>query len=439
MLINLLEVFRQKMNSRELSEDNNSATFQINELSKALEASGKKVYRFGFGQSPFPVPAHAVEALKQNATRKDYTDPQGLLELRQLISKHHRSILENTVQPENIVVSCGSKPLLFFTQFVLKDYELVLPKGSWVSYQPQAEAIGKTVYWANTEASSDWKLLPEELDKTISSFNEKALLILNYPGNPIGKTYSKEELEGIAKVLKKHKALVIADEIYSELTFSGKHSSLLDIYPEGTILTSGISKWAGAGGWRLGYCLVHKELGWFSKKLTAVQSECLSTTSTPVQVAAISLFEEPDKNQKYLEMARSILAPLAKRVQADLVEAGIECAPADGGFYLFLNFENFREQLASKEINTSPELCDYLLKAHGIALLPGTVFGCCPEELLVRLSYVNFDGAEALAALEGHLNSLNSLVDAVSDQFLSKYCPDTLEGIDRLCAVMRSI
>ena len=348
------------------------------------------------------------------------------------------------MQPENIVVSCGSKPLLFFTQFVLKDYQLVLPKGSWVSYQPQAEAIGKKVYWAQTEASSDWKLLPEELDKTLSSFDEKALLILNYPGNPIGKTYSKAELEAITKVLKKHEALVIADEIYSELTFSGKHHSLLDAYPEGTILISGVSKWAGAGGWRLGYCLVHKELEWFSKKLTAVQSECLSTTSTPVQLATTKLLEEPERNQKYLEMALSILAPLAKKVHADLVEAGVECAPADGGFYLFLDFEKFREKLAAKGIRTSPDLCDYLLKEHSIALLPGTVFGCGSEELLSRLSYVNFDGAEALAALEGQssesqLNSLNSVADAVSEKFLSKYCPDTLKGISRLCSVMKSL
>lgn len=408
----------------------NSATFVINEHSKKLEQSGRKIYKFGFGQSPFPVPEYAVKALKENASRKDYTDPQGLLELREKVSEHYKSIYNLDILPENVVISSGSKPLLFFTQLVLKDYDLILPRASWVSYEPQAAVLEKTVHWVETSFDNEWKLEPSKLRELFERVGEKKLLILNYPNNPSGKTYSKEELSEIAKVLKEYKSLVLADEIYSELNFSGNHSSIMEAYPEGTIITSGLSKWAGAGGWRLGYAVTSPELSWLTSSLVSVLSECLSSAATPVQVAATQLLKEESKNQEYLKSCRKLLSEIAKFVHTELSEAGVKCSLPEGGFYTFCDFEFFRKKLAARNINTSEELCVFLLEEAGAALLSGNNFGCESGKLLTRLSFVNFDGGKAVAAMDG---------SKLNQEFLEEYCFDTFEGVREVVRVLKEL
>jgi len=405
-----------------------SATLALNEKSKALEAEGRRVYKFGFGQSPFPVPDHALAALKKYSHKKEYTPAAGILELREEIAAYYDRTFSLKVEAQHVIVAPGSKPLLYFIQAVLEGYELVLPKGSWVSYAPQAELLGRKVLWIETGVETAWKPTPEALDAALKSSRGKKLLILNYPNNPTGQSFSADELKALAEVLRSNEALVLADEIYAEFSFSGTHESMMTYYPEGTIITSGLSKWAGAGGWRLGYALASKDLSWLTERLSIAQSECLASASTPVQLAACDMFRERSATSEYVRKCNSIIEPLSKQVCEMLNQAGLTTAPADGGFYLFPSFEKFREELLQKGITTSDQLSEQLLEETGVALLPGTAFGCDPEELVARLSYVSFDGEKALKGIT------EGVTRGLEQSFLKQFCEDTLEGVEILLA-----
>jgi len=130
--------------------------------------------------------------------------------------------------------------------------DLIIPTPSWVSYAPQAHIIGRHVYWLPTKKENKWLLTPAELERHCRQDPSRPrLLILNYPNNLTGLTYSRDELKELAHVAEKYKVLILSDEIYGELNFNGTHTSIAKYYPEGTIISSGLSKWCGAGGWRL--------------------------------------------------------------------------------------------------------------------------------------------------------------------------------------------
>lgn len=233
------------------SESIPSATLLINEKSSQLSRKGKKIYRFGFGQSPFPVPDIVVNELKKEAYQKDYLPVKGLLKLRQSVASYNSKCGIND-NPEDIFIGPGSKVLIYLLQMVLQG-ELVLPKPSWVSYEPQAKMVNKSITWLATFAEDDWMLHPDSVnDYCKKNPVGQKLLILNYPSNPTGATYNSTQLKAIAKIADQFGLIIISDEIYGELDHKGLHQSLAKYYPERTIVSSGLSKWCGAGGWRLG-------------------------------------------------------------------------------------------------------------------------------------------------------------------------------------------
>ena len=116
------------------------------------------------------------------------------------------------------------------------------------------------------------------------------VLILTYPDNPTGLTYSSEELKALSEVARKHQIIIISDEIYGRTDFNDSHCSMARYYPEGTIISTGISKWAGAGGWRLGFFVFSKELSWLREAMTNIASETYTSVSAPIQYAACSAF-----------------------------------------------------------------------------------------------------------------------------------------------------
>jgi len=194
-----------------------SATLAINEESNRLEKSGKKIYRFGFGQSPFPVPESIVTALKNNASRNKYLPIQGLEELRVAIARYLNKNNGNNFVPDNIIIGPGSKELMLLTHIAF-DGEIILPAPSWVSYQPQANIAKNKVHWIQTTSDTSWFPTDKQIEKKIKSIkNKNILLFLNSPNNPSG-TVCKN-LEKIAEVAKKYKIVILSDEIYSNLTF----------------------------------------------------------------------------------------------------------------------------------------------------------------------------------------------------------------------------
>ncbi len=416
------------LNIRGLSQ---SPTLAINELSKRLSANGQNIYRLGLGQSPFPVPAPVVETLKINAHQKDYLNVKGLEALRQAVAHFHKQKDQVDIKPGNVLIGPGSKELMFILQMVYYG-DLLLPTPCWVSYGPQAQIIGRNTKLIQTTFENKWRITPKQLSEFLAKENDQfkpRLMILNYPSNPDGGTYSCDELKQIAKIARKHELIILSDEIYGQLHFEGKHVSIARFYPEGTIISSGLSKWCGAGGWRLGTFAFPPNFDWLLNAMSAVASETYTSVSAPIQYAAVRAFKGGIQIERYLWHARRILKHLSDRSVKILKDAEIGVNEPDGGFYLFIDFTKHAKKLKQKGITTSNVLCEKLLKEAGVAILPGEAFQRPPEELTARLAFVNFDGAMALSASE-----TMPLSEPLPDDFADQYCHAVIQAMKQIAS-----
>lgn len=401
-----------------------SATIAINELSDRLEARGRDVFRFGLGQSPFPVARPVVEALRQHAGEKDYLPVRGLPALREAIAAHHRRTFGAECTGDDVLIGPGSKELMFLLQLVYYG-DLVIPTPAWVSYAPQARIIGRKVQELETDAADRWRLMPRALDEHCADDRSRPrIVLLNYPSNPTGASYTDDELAALARVARKYRAIVLSDEIYGRLSYDGEQRSIVRHYPEGAIYSGGLSKWCGAGGWRLGFFIMPRRMRWLLDAMAAVASETYTSTSAPIQHAAITAFEGGPEIDDYLERSRRILSAMARVLVRMLTDAGINVPEPEGGFYLFLDFGPVAERLRERGLSRSKELCEALLKDTGVAVLPGKEFGRPAHELTARLAFVDFDGAAALEA---------SAEETVDDSFVERHCRRTVEGVRRIC------
>ncbi len=409
-----------------------SATLSINEKSNQLKQEGRKIYKLGLGQSPFPVPKVVVEELKANAHQKDYLPVKGLRELREAVADYH--VRKNGIirRKDDVLIGPGSKELMFLLQLVYYG-DLLIPTPSWVSYAPQAMIIGRHVGWIPTQIENGWRLTPAELERACEKDPDKPrILVLNYPSNPSGRTYKLEVLKAIAKTARKFKVILLSDEIYGELHHRGQHVSISRCYPEGTIISSGLSKWCGAGGWRLGTFTFPPSLRWLLDAMAVVASETYTSTSAPIQYAAVRAFRGGVDIERYLWNSRRILRCLGKHISGKLADAGVKVPMPEGAFYLFADFDEYKEIFKKRGITTSQELCEKLLDETGVAILPGSAFGRPAEELTARLAYVDFDGSNALASAEQIFPHHH-----LSTEFLETYCGNVIEGIDKLCEWLR--
>ena len=266
-----------------------SSTLRINEISKDLENQGKKIFKFGFGQSPFPIPDDVEASLKKNSFHNKYLPMQGLIELRKSIAKFKNKKKNYIYKPQNIIVGPGSKELMFLLQ-LLFDGEILLPAPSWVSYKPQAIIGRNKFHFIDTNRDNNWFPSPDSIEKIVSqNKNKKYLLFLNSPNNPCG--LNCENLEELSSIIKKYNLIVLSDEIYSDLTFENNYQSISEFCPEQTIISNGLSKWCGAGGWRLGYFVIPDKLSNLINSLKVLASETFTSVSSPIQYAAITAFE----------------------------------------------------------------------------------------------------------------------------------------------------
>jgi len=404
-----------------------SPTVAINELSNRLRLEGRDVYKLGLGQSPFPVPGPVVASLKEHAHEKDYLDVRGLRALRDAVASYHSGREGIDRRGDQVLIGPGSKELMFLAQLAY-DGVLMVPAPSWVSYEPQARILGRRAQWLVTNRSDGWRLTPEALDAVCAAERPRPrLLILNYPSNPTGSSYSAGELEEMARVARKHRILVLSDEIYGEVHHSGDHVSLARYYPEGTVISSGLSKWCGAGGWRLGHFSFPAELDWLCRAMGSAASETFTTTSAPIQYAAVAAYSGDPVVATYVGRSRVVLRGLCRWIVERLANAGGDCGEPVGGFYLFPDFSSVREALGKREITSSPSLCERLLEDTGVAMLPGSCFGRPANELTVRLAFVDFDGQAALDAVAERGDG------EVDEAFLRRHCGRVIEAIEIFC------
>ena len=390
-----------------------SATLAINEESNKLIKSGKKIYKFGFGQSPFPVPESIVSALKNNANKNTYLPMQGLEELRSAIANQLNQSNNNDFVAEDIIVGPGTKELMLLTQIAFAG-EILLPAPSWVSYQPQAVIAKNKVHWIQTSSSSNWFPTAEQLENKIKSIkNQNLMLFMNSPNNPSGMVC--KNLQEITEVAKKYKLIILSDEIYSRLTFDNQYKSISNFYPEGTIVSTGLSKWCGAGGWRLGFFAIPKQLEELKNSLKILCSESFTSVSAPIQYAAVEAYKED--HSVYLSAVRKILSFTSNYVYENLKSNVINVAKPEGGFYLFPEFTNAK-------FSSSPEMCKDILNKTGVALLPGSDFGIDNKKMLARLSYTDFDGSNFL------INTIGG--KKLDNADIKKYAPNIVEGVAKL-------
>ncbi len=390
-----------------------SSTLLINETSRKLEEQGKKIFKFGFGQSPFKVPKDIVDELKKNAHQNRYLPMQGLLELREVVAKYTSTKKNYNYRPENVIIGPGSKELMFLLH-VIFDGEIILPAPSWVSYAPQAILGRNKTQILQTKRDNNWFPTATEIEKIILKDKSKNyLLFLNSPNNPSGQIC--ENLEEIAVITKKYNLIILSDEIYSELSFKENYQSISSFCPDKTIISTGLSKWCGAGGWRLGYFLVPDSLIEIKNMINVLASETFSAVSAPIQYAAIKAYE--NDNSKFINKSRNILRAVGNYVYENLKSNKILINKPQGGFYLMPEFLN-------KKFNSSSEMCDCILNDTGVALLPGTDFGFNPSQMLARLSFTDFDGQEFMSKIEDN--------QKIDNHHIANFAPKIIEGVDKL-------
>ncbi|MFK8050514.1 MAG: pyridoxal phosphate-dependent aminotransferase [Halioglobus sp.] len=398
-----------------LRSTQHSETLLVAQMARQRLQENKTVYRFGFGQSPFPVPQHVVDALRSSAQCKDYLDVQGLLALRTRVAQFHSELSGVDWEADRVIVGAGSKILLYCLMAAIHDADVALVTPGWVSYEPQAKLAGHRVYRLQTSYEERWRLTPDALDAFCHERVEPSrplLLVMNYPGNPDGLTYDPTELGALANVLRQHRIIVISDEIYGPLHHRGKHRSLAEYYPEGTIVTSGLSKWCGAGGWRLGITHIPAALGDdYLQGVIGVCSETFSCAPAPIQHAAVAAYQFDARTRSFLEFQRSILADLGNRCAERLQAAGVRVHQPQGGFYLFPDFSNFSERLTRRGVFAAKTMTHALLEDTGVSMLPGSAFGMDEESLTARLAYVDFDGSAALANIGGAFKQVESGIE----------------------------
>ena len=353
--------------------------FEVLVRAKALEAQGRDVVHLEIGEPDFDTPANVVEAgataLREGWTH--YGPAAGQPELRQAIVDYINRSRGTSYGPEQVVVTPGGKPIMFFAMLALLEAgdEAIYPDPGFPIYRSMIDFVGARAVPTPLREEKAFRLDVEELAGLITP--RTRLLILNSPANPTGGVLERGDLEAIARLAVAHDLTVLADEIYAEILYEGEHVSIATMpgMAERTILLDGFSKTYAMTGWRLGYGLMPEELAGQIAKLMVNSVSC---TASAVQRAGLEALTGPqDEVRRMVE---------AFRRRRDLIVEGLNgipgigCVRPEGAFYVFPNITG--TGMSSKAF------ADRLLEEHGVAALAGTAFGEHGEGYL-RLSYAN--------------------------------------------------
>jgi len=408
---------------------NFSPTLAINERVGSARRRGEHVLHMGFGQSPFPVHPLIQQSLAANADKNMYLPSAGLDALRSAALGYLAGRSGFDGREFDAIIGPGSKELIYDVQLAVEG-DLLLPVPSWVSYGPQAAILGDRVIKIPTTLADHHHVTAESLHEAIVASRRAAgnprKLILNYPNNPSGLTLTADRLRQIAGVCRDHGILVISDEIYGLVAHDQNHVSIARFYPEGTIVTTGLSKHLSLGGYRLGVALVPRCQRPVFDAMVRIASETWSTVSSPVQFAAVKAFEGHPEIEAYIQTCARIHGLVSGFVRDAVVALGVEYPELQGAFYLYPNFGVFREALRKdRGVETSEQLARDLIDRVGLATLPGTAFGDDPTTLALRLATCDFDGQAALAYYADH-------PDSTPESFVPACCPNVALACERL-------
>jgi aspartate aminotransferase len=364
-----------------------SATLKVDAKAKALQAEGKAVISYAAGEPDFPTPAHIVEAAV--AAAKDpknhrYTPAVGLPELREAIAAKTKADSGTEISAAQVVVTNGGKQAVYQAFAVLLDPgdEVILPTPYWTTY-PEAIALagGKTIE-VFAGSNQNYMVTVEQLEAARTP-KTKAMLLCS-PSNPTGSVYSKEQIKAIGEWALKHGIWIVSDEIYQNVIYDGKRAySITEVVPEMkdlTIMVNGVAKSYAMTGWRVGWMAGPLDA---MKAAANLQSHLSSNVNNIAQRAALAALTGPQAEVKAMVEAFDRRRHLAV-TELGKINGWLAPMP-DGAFYVYSDVRGLLgKSWGGKQINSSLELCDYILDAAEVALVPGEAFG---PSGYVRMSY----------------------------------------------------
>lgn len=353
------------------------SAFAVLAKARALEAQGRRVVHLEIGEPDRPTPPHVVRAAEQalEQGRTKYVPSAGIAPLRQSVATHLADTGRLTTSPEQVVITPGGKPVMFFTLLALCQAgdEVIVPDPGFPMYASITAATGAVPVALPLRQVNGFRLDPDELRSLVTP--RTRVLVLNSPHNPCGSVLTEQDVQEVAQIALEHDLVVLSDEIYSSLGYDGACPSVLGVegMPERTVLLDGWSKTFSMTGWRLGYGVFPAEL---VEPVTRLLVNSVSCVPEFVQHAGIAALEGPwdavvEMREEYRQRRDLVVERLAGI-------DGVRCVTPSGAFYAFPDVSGLGLP--------STALADDLLVRAGVACLPGTAFGAHGEGFL-RLSY----------------------------------------------------
>jgi len=363
-----------------------SATLGMAAKTRELKAEGKDIIGLSLGEPDFDIPDFikeaAIEAVQQNYSK--YTPIDGYLELREAICEKFRRDNNLHYKPSQIVVSTGAKQCLANVVLAMLNPgdEVIFPAPYWVSYKEIAKMAGGVPIEVHTTIENDFKITPAQLEAAITP--KTKMIWFNTPCNPSGSIYSKEELEALAVVLRKHPNIfILSDEIYEYINFTNERVTSvaeIDGLYERTITVNGMSKAFAMTGWRIGYMGAPE---WIAKACTKVQGQITSGANAIAQRASIAALKAPKSKIQYMvdefKRRRDLVLQLLSEID------GFKLNVPEGAFYVFPDVSSFfGKTLRGRNIHNATEFSLYLLEEAMVATVTGEAFG---DANCIRFSY----------------------------------------------------
>lgn len=336
-----------------------------------LKSQGKDIISFGLGEPDFDTPTNikqaAINAINQNYTH--YGPSAGLPALRESIAKYISESRNIKIEPDEVVVTPGGKPVIFYSILCLINPgdEVIYPNPGYPIYESIINFAGAKAVPIPIIEEKNFSLDVGQLQKLITT--KTRMIILNSPQNPTGGIIEREDLEAIAGLAKAHNIIILSDEIYSEIIFEGKFHSISSFpgMKEHTIILDGLSKTYSMTGWRVGYGIFNKEI---ARHIANLETNSVSCTATFSQIASIEALSGPqDETKRMIEIfnnRRKLIVDGLNDIE------GIKCLKPKGAFYVFPNVTGACRNMG---FATSEEFQKYLLHEAGVAVLPRSSFG----------------------------------------------------------------
>ena len=362
-----------------------SATLAMAAKARSLKEQGVSIIGLSLGEPDFTVPKFVKEAAIQaiNDNYHSYSPVDGYAELKKAIALKFKRDNNLDYTPDQIVVSTGAKQSLANLAQVLLNPgdEVILPAPYWVSYADIAKVAGGVPVEIKTSIETDFKITPEDLRRAISP--QTKMMIYSSPCNPSGSVYSKEELRAIADVLAEYpEIIIISDEIYEHINFSGRHFSMAqfeDMYQR-TVTVNGVSKAFSMTGWRIGY------IGgptYIARACNKMQGQVTSGANCIAQIATVKALETPPSAIAYMVDAFKERRSLILSLLADI--PGFKTNVPEGAFYVFPDISEYiGRSLKGQMINSAGDFALFLLEHAGVATVTGEAFG---DPDCIRISY----------------------------------------------------